>query len=410
MSQPLRQTQVLSGTRNAGTASDSAAAVMLGKNQPERLVYICDWLPPDYGAVGQYSHLFARQFAKDGVNVVLAGLTTGAPSETTEEVGRGELLTIKLRAKSYDKSRFLRRLLWTVATNSRILLRLWPHLRKADHILFTGSPPLLLHWLAPANIVLRKRLIYRITDFHPECLMASSTRPSLWLRLLYRLTLFWRSRVHVFEVLGEDQRARLEEIGIPSRRIRLKRDPSPVTIAPETQPLARPAQFAEKLLLLYSGNWGVAHDVTTFIEAYRDHHRTGSGRFVLWLGAVGAKAGTVGDALQKDGLPLIQTSPVPLESLSNLLVTPDAHLITLLDPFVGFVLPSKVYGCIESRKPILFIGSDRSDVHRLCSTKATSRYVRVDAGNTKACAAALEQLADRLQARSPDMTLQHKPL
>ena len=32
----------------------------------KRLVYICDWLPPDFGAVGQYAVLFARQWASDG--------------------------------------------------------------------------------------------------------------------------------------------------------------------------------------------------------------------------------------------------------------------------------------------------------------------------------------------------------
>ena len=52
--------------------------------------------------------------------------------------------------------------------------------------------------------------------------------------------------------------------------------------------------------------------------------------------------------------------------LASLLVTADAHLITLSDAFVGFVAPSKVYGCIESRRPILYVGSDRSDVDLLC--------------------------------------------
>ena len=62
--------------------------------RPERLVYICDWLPPDYGAVGQYSDLFARQMARDGMNVVLCGLTTGETSETAGHAGEGTLLTI----------------------------------------------------------------------------------------------------------------------------------------------------------------------------------------------------------------------------------------------------------------------------------------------------------------------------
>ena len=29
-------------------------------------LYICDWLPPDFGAVGQYSVIFARELAAEG--------------------------------------------------------------------------------------------------------------------------------------------------------------------------------------------------------------------------------------------------------------------------------------------------------------------------------------------------------
>ena len=45
-------------------------------------------------------------------------------------------------------------------------------MRRADAVLFTGSPPLMVHFIAPLNLLLRKQLIYRITDFHPECLIA----------------------------------------------------------------------------------------------------------------------------------------------------------------------------------------------------------------------------------------------
>ena len=37
-------------------------------------------------------------------------------------------------------------------------------------MVITGSPPFLLHFVVSLNLVLRRRLIYRITDFHPECL------------------------------------------------------------------------------------------------------------------------------------------------------------------------------------------------------------------------------------------------
>ena len=157
-----------------------------------------------------------------------------------EPCGKGHLRIIKLAAKPYEKTNFKTRILWTLKINTRIVLGLWSELRSCDEIRFTGSPPLLLHWIAPLNILLRKRLVYRITDFHPECLIAARGRPSWWLSLIYRLTLFWRRRVTAFEVLGEDQKARLIEIGIEEERIRVKPDRSPVVINEATVPLERP--------------------------------------------------------------------------------------------------------------------------------------------------------------------------
>ena len=42
--------------------------------QAPDLVYICDWLPPDFGAVGQYSLMFATELAEQGQHVALVGL------------------------------------------------------------------------------------------------------------------------------------------------------------------------------------------------------------------------------------------------------------------------------------------------------------------------------------------------
>ena len=83
-------------------------------------------------------------------------------------------------------------------------------MRRADAVLVTGSPPLMLHFIAPLNVLLRKRLIYRIMDFHPECLIAERGRSGLLLGGLLRLTHFWRRRVDTFEVLGLDQARRLD--------------------------------------------------------------------------------------------------------------------------------------------------------------------------------------------------------
>jgi hypothetical protein len=89
----------------------------------------------------------------------------------------------------------------------------------------------MLHFIAPLNLVLRKWLIYRIMDFHPECLIAERGRSGFLLGGLLRLTYFWRRRVDTFEVLGHDQARRLTDMGIAEERIRLKPLRSPVTFA-----------------------------------------------------------------------------------------------------------------------------------------------------------------------------------
>jgi hypothetical protein len=223
--------------------------------------------------------------------------------------------------------------------------------------------------------------------------MAELGRVPPALRMFHRLTVALRRRVHRFEVLGEDQRRRLMEIGIAAERIALKRDPSPVEIPAGTPRLDLPAELQGRRVLLYSGNFGVAHDHETFVAGYRLHHRQGSGRVVLWLNATGAKADGVEAALRGEGLPVHRSRPVPLELLPRLLVTPDAHLITLRDEFVGYVLPSKVHACIRSGRKVLFIGSAESDVHLLCSGHLPPElYRRIDAGDAAGVARALEEI------------------
>lgn len=359
-----------------------------------RIVIIADWLPPDFGAVGQYMQMRAQGLAEQGHDVTLVGLATGAGSKAHQERGKGSLTEIRLSARPVPRGSLLRRMLWTIATNVRLILAALGPLRAADGILFTGSPPFLIHLLVPLKPLWRGRLIYRITDFHPECLIAARDRPSRGLNLLLALTNFWRRRVDGFEVLGEDQRRRLNVTGVPAGRIALVRDGSPVTFVPGALVEPLPADLAGKCVLLYSGNYGVAHEVETVVRGYELHHKQGSGRVYLWLSATGAGADEVAGQLATAGVPFHRSSPVALEKLAGLLRAPAAHLVTLRDSFVGYVMPSKIYACLESGRPVLFVGSADSDVD-LLARSGPGGYWRVSCGDFKGFATALESLADQ---------------
>ena len=361
-----------------------------------RIVILADWLPPDFGAVGQYMQMRARALAAQGHDVTLVGLSSTARSLHEEQVGAGSLAELRLAARAVPRGSLVRRLLWTIGTNLRLIVGAFGRLRAADGILFTGSPPFLIHLLVPLKPLWKGKLVYRITDFHPECLIAARPDRSRMLDALLGLTNFWRRRVDLFEVLGEDQLRRLLEAGIARDRITLVRDGSPVAFLPDERPEPLPSELVGHTVLLYSGNYGVAHEVETVFEGYRRHHRSGTGRVRLWLSATGSGTDELVQRLAAANLPFHRSNPVPLERLPGLLLAPDAHLIALKDSFVGFVMPSKIYACIDSGRPIVFVGSADSDVD-LLTRRADLPYWRIPCGDPAGFAAALEELADRAQ-------------
>lgn len=362
------------------------------RNAPD-LVFLCDWLPPDFGAVGQYSLQRARQIAGEGRRVALYGLSSSHGSVEDEVIDHGQARVIRIRAGTYDRASLKQRAWWTLRTNFALVRRAFRDMADCREVMITGSPPLLLHVVAPLNLLLRKRLVYRITDFYPEALMAGRKRNPWLLRVLHRITIFWRKRVDLFEVLGEDQRRRLFDCGIAPERIVVRRDPSPVAIRTAETPLPIPPALTGRKVLLYSGNFGAAHDYKTFVAGYVRHHRAGNAKVALWLNATGVNADLVEKALTLEQLPCHRSRSVPLEQLGRLLVTPAAHLITLRTEFWGYVLPSKVYGCVESGKDVLYIGPQESDVHLLCSSRMRgARYWQVDAEDADGVYRALEAI------------------
>jgi hypothetical protein len=363
------------------------------KGSSTSLFYVVDWLPPEFGAVGQYALTYSNQAAARGRDVHLIGLTRDrASTERTTFAGCGRLTIQRLQAKQYEKAKFFQRLLWTLLTNFRLVLVVLsnPNSYRAE-ILFTGAPPFMLYFAITLKYLRRARLIYRITDFYPEVLIAHLGQTSPLLALLERFTWWLRKRVDVFEVLGEDQRTLLLRGGISEDRIIIKRYTAPILVSGRETAASKPPTFRNRKVLLYSGNYGVAHEIETVVQGLVHHHRLGSGLFGLWLNATGQNADLTERRLRERDIPVARTSPVALHDLPALLAAADAHLITLRTEFSGIVSPSKVHACILSGKPIIFVGPKSSDVHLLC-TQMQQPYFHVTPGDVPAFAHALQQL------------------
>lgn len=369
-----------------------------GRMKPaRRILQVTDWLPPDFGAVGQYALQDARRWAREGSEVILLGLGTERVGWEVEECPRGRLAILRLPALAYERSRWGERAIWIAAVHLRLLVAAARLLRCVDEVRCSESPPFLVYplaWLARRRGV---QLVYRLTDVFPEVLWAErGGKPPEGLGWLQRAVVRFRKGLDSIEVLGEDARERLLELGLAPERVIVRRDGPPIPIRGDEPPSARPLALQGKVVLLYSGNFGVAHEDQTVLEGLAYHHHNGSGRVALWLNATGTKAGPLATRLRAQGVPVAWTPPVPLGELPSLLRAADAHLITLRDPFVGLVLPSKVYAVLALGGPLLFVGSWKSDVARLATRELPpDRFFRVDVGDVLGFARALEVLADR---------------
>ena len=160
--------------------------------------------------------------------------------------------------------------------------------------------------------------------------------------------------------LGECMRDRLIGRGVDRGRIHVAHNWAD---GASIQPIERPGD-AGKLVLLYSGNLGLAHDVDTLLGTIK--LLDGSDRFrFLFVGSGGRRA-YLEEFCNREGIDSVELRPyVQRKSLGESLGAGDIGLVTQKDACCGSVVPSKVYGLMAAGRPILFIGPGEATPARI---------------------------------------------
>ncbi len=174
-------------------------------------------------------------------------------------------------------------------------------------------------------------------------------------RLTGILADFSRRRSDGILSLGECMRERLIGRGIPAGKISVAENwADGNAIRPISQ-----ARSDGKLVLLYSGNLGLAHDlgtVTGAIEAL-----SGDDRFRFLFAGSGGRRKELEEFCHAREIRSVEMRPYAQRaSLSESLAAGDIGLVTQREICCGSVVPSKVYGLLAAGKPILFIGPENS--------------------------------------------------
>jgi glycosyltransferase involved in cell wall biosynthesis len=123
---------------------------------------------------------------------------------------------------------------------------------------------------------------------------------------------------------------------------------------------SRPQWFAsEGLSIIYSGNFGRAHDSQTIAEAMAKLNRAGGFQFVFAGG--GSRHAWIRDYCEKNAVGNAQFLPYcERDELNGRLASADIGLVTQQADSVGAIVPSKSYGIMAAGRPVLFIGPRHS--------------------------------------------------
>jgi glycosyltransferase involved in cell wall biosynthesis len=239
-------------------------------------------------------------------------------------------------------------------------------LKRHDVVVCFTTPP----FIALVGVLLRlvkgTKVVYWTMDLYPDVAGAAGLmrREGLLWRALQAIDRFCLRRSDRVVVLGECMRDVV---------VRKGADPARVTVIPvwsgaeqfplrarTDNPLRSAWGIGDRFTILYTGNFGIGHDMEAIagaVEALKDDDR------IRWLfiGEGKAKPELERRIAACGARNVVLAGYQPRELLADVLDAGDAHLVSLLPGWQGLLLPSKFFSVLAAGKPVLWIGPDGTE-------------------------------------------------
>ena len=324
------------------------------------------YYPPDTSATAKMAHTVVDALSTRHSVTVLCGRPSYDPTERrawrlyrTELAGPVRII----RTGSTDfprmkmKKRVLNYLSYVALAVPRALLV------RCDVVLAMTDPP--FEGIAGAFVAMLKRkpFVYNIRDMYPDMAVGGSiVQPGLLVRLWERLHRWALRRATRVIVLGDDMRARIIAKGVDPSRAVIVRDGAEVL--PPNAPLPTPDPDVVRAIrgnfsfvLLHAGNLGFYGAWNTLLMAARK--LASEGVSLVFVGDGAQRAEIQAAAAGSDNIRFLDFFPA--SKIPSVLAAADAHIITVKRGLEGVVVPSKMYGILAARKPIVAVAPEETD-------------------------------------------------
>lgn len=378
-------------------AQRSNAASGAGE-RPLRVLLINQVFWPDVAATAQHGHDLGRYLVARGdrVTAIASRSIYGQAGGTLPARDSVDGIEIRRVARSLFGKRGI--LLRAVDFGLFYVAAGWKALWLPRHdvaICFTTPPFIsLLGWFL--RLVKGTRWVYWVMDLYPDVPVACGVmkQGSLATRFFERVNRFCLGRADRTVVLGRCMRDRVVAKGIPESRLALinvwsDQDEFPAIPRLENA-YRREWGIGDRFTVMYSGNFGLGHDVATMCEAARLLAEDDRFRFVFVGG--GKKKAEVEAFVARHQLRNASIQPYqPRARLGELISMGDAHLVTVTPGMEGLIVPSKAYGILAASRPLLFVGPPSCEIARVVEEERCG--VAVATGDAAGLAEAIRTLA-----------------
>jgi colanic acid biosynthesis glycosyl transferase WcaI len=311
----------------------------------------------------------------------------------------------RVGANLFQKGRILTRL---VDFGLFHLLALYRALRlpRQDVVVCLTTPPFVgVIGMLVKNLRGSRYVQYEM-DLYPDVpialgVMKPRSLTSRFFEAIHRKVLRSADRVIV---LGRCMRRVIEAKGIAPEKLVLV---TPWADPAELQPVARATNpfrlqhgLADYYLVMYSGNLGLGHDITTMIAAIEQLHRSAdprdqATRFVFIGG--GRRMLEIRRAIEEKRLTnTLILDYQPREQLAATLSAADVHLITQAPGTSGLIVPSKFYGILAAGRPSIYVGPADTEVAMTLQETGLGTVLAI--GDTAGFVQALRHLRDERNA------------
>jgi len=236
-------------------------------------------------------------------------------------------------------------------------------------ILITTSPP-----MAPiAGLLLarlrRAPLTLWLMDLNPDqAIMTGVVKPgSISARLLELANRTSARATDALVVLDSFMADRIDERWNIGKRLiilpPLALTEDIVPVPHDDNPFRKRHGLTGKRVLMFSGNMSLVHPLNTVLQAAASPTILADDRLVFVFIGDGSQRATIEAAMRRDRLQNVLLLPYqPLSELQFSLSAADVHLVSMGQAMVGIVHPSKIYGAMAARRPVVYLGPQQSPI------------------------------------------------